>query len=275
MELRVVVKTAKYPPKRRVDSARVPDPHHVSKHLRREPRHHAPNMIYAAAACFGALVAPPMSLRAPAATRASAPRMDLDKGTLNVGVVGAGRICVVHLEAIASCNNARAIIISNPTVSKAEAAVERFPGTIATSDEKDVIHHPDVEAVWLCSPSQFHAAQIKACADAGKHIFCEKPLATDLIETIEAVNYARKKGVKLMTALQRRFDPNFLRIKQARLRPSLHLTILCAPNAAVPRTHSFRPLTRARLSLAGHRLGRDRRRDHRQALLARPGATTH
>jgi len=140
--------------------------------------------------------------------------MDLDKGTLNVGVVGAGRIGVVHLEAIASCNNARAIIISNPTVSKAEAAVERFPGIIATSDEKDVINHPDVEAVWLCSPSQFHAAQIKACADAGKHIFCEKPLATDLIETIEAVNYARKKGVKLMTALQRRFDPNFLRIKQ-------------------------------------------------------------
>jgi hypothetical protein len=232
-------------------------------------------MIYAAAACFGALVAPPMSLRSPAAARAFAPRMDLDKGTLNVGVVGAGRIGVVHLEAIASCNNARAIIISNPTVSKAEAAVERFPGIIATSDEKDVINHPDVEAVWLCSPSQFHAAQIKACADAGKHIFCEKPLATDLIETIEAVNYARKKGVKLMTALQRRFDPNFLRIKQARLRPSLRLTILCAPNAAVPRTHSFRPLTRARLSLAGHRLGRDRRRDHRQAVLARPGATTH
>ena len=195
-------------------------------------------MIYAAAACFGALVAPPTSLRSPAAMRAFAPRMDLDKGTLNVGVVGAGRIGVVHLEAIASCNNARAIIISNPTVSKAEAAVERFPGIIATSDEKDVINHPDVEAVWLCSPSQFHAAQIKACADAGKHIFCEKPLATDLIETIDAVNYARKKGVKLMTALQRRFDPNFLRIKQARLPPP-HTT----QNADVSRTHAFQPLT--------------------------------
>ena len=227
-------------------------------------------MIYAAA-CFGALVASPMSLRTPAATRAFAPRMDLDKGTLNVGVVGAGRIGVVHLEAIASCNNARAIIISNPTVSKAEAAVERFPGTIATSDEKDVINHPDVEAVWLCSPSQFHAAQIKACADAGKHIFCEKPLATDLIETIEAVNYARKKGVKLMTALQRRFDPNFLRIKQARLRPCLRLG---AQSATVPRPLVLTP-SLPHLCLAGHRLGRDRRRDHRQAVLARPGAAAH
>ena len=50
-------------------------------------------------------------------------------------------------------------------------------------------------------------AKVKACADAGKHIFCEKPIATDLLETVASVNYARQKGVKLMTALQRRFDP--------------------------------------------------------------------
>ena len=51
-----------------------------------------------------------------------------------------------------------------------------------------VINHPDVEAVWICSPSSFHADQIKACAAAGKHVFCEKPVATDLPETIEAIN---------------------------------------------------------------------------------------
>jgi len=170
-------------------------------------------MLYAAA-CVVAFVAPP-SAHAPSATRVLAPRMDLDKGTLNVGVIGAGRIGLVHLEAIANTAEAKAIIISNPTVSKAEAAASNYPGLIATSSADDVINHPDVEAVWICSPSQFHADQIKACADAGKHVFCEKPLATDLKETIEAVNYCRKKNVKLMTALQRRFDPNFGRIKQA------------------------------------------------------------
>lgn len=51
----------------------------------------------------------------------------------------------------------------------------------------EVISDPDVEAVWICSPSQFHADQIKAAAKAGKHIFCEKPIATDLAGTIEAV----------------------------------------------------------------------------------------
>merc|ERR1719201_2191779 len=141
--------------------------------------------------------------------------MNLAEGTLNVGVIGAGRIGIVHLEALASCAEAKPIIISNPTVSKAEAAASQYPGMQFSGDAMDVINHPDVEAVWICSPSQFHAEQIMACADAGKHIFCEKPIATDLVSTIEAVNYCRKKNVKLMTALQRRFDPNFGRIKQA------------------------------------------------------------
>lgn len=51
----------------------------------------------------------------------------------------------------------------------------------------EVINDPEVQAVWVCSPSQFHADQIKAAAKAGKHIFCEKPIATDLKGTIEAV----------------------------------------------------------------------------------------
>ena len=51
----------------------------------------------------------------------------------------------------------------------------------------EVINDPNVQAVWVCSPSQFHADQIKAAAKAGKHIFCEKPIATDLKGTIEAV----------------------------------------------------------------------------------------
>lgn len=79
----------------------------------------------------------------------------------------------------------------------------------------EVITDPDVDAVWICSPSQYHADQIKACAANGKHVFCEKPIATDLAETVEAINACNEAGVKLMIGLQRRFDPNFLRVKNA------------------------------------------------------------
>jgi len=153
---------------------------------------------------------------AAAPRRAAGATMKLaDDGILGVGVIGAGRIGLVHLEALASCDNAKAVIISNPTVSKAEAAAEKFKLPAFTGSADDVINHPDVEAVWICSPSAFHAEQIKACAAAGKHIFCEKPIATDLPETIEAINACEQAGVKLMTALQRRFDPNFKRVKEA------------------------------------------------------------
>ncbi len=137
------------------------------------------------------------------------------RAQVGVGVIGAGRIGLVHLEALAQCPTAKPIIISNPTLSKADKAAEQYPGLATTTSASEVIQHPDVDAVWICSPSQFHADQITECANAGKHIFCEKPLATELDETIRAVNLCREKGVKLMTALQRRFDPNFARVKQS------------------------------------------------------------
>ena len=79
----------------------------------------------------------------------------------------------------------------------------------------DVITDPEVDAVWICSPSQFHAEQIKACAANKKHVFCEKPIATDLTETVEAINACNEAGVKLMIGLQRRFDQNFMRVREA------------------------------------------------------------
>merc|ERR1711865_595147 len=95
------------------------------------------------------------------------------------------------------------------------AAAEQYNIPKFSNDAMDVIMDPEVDAVWICSPSQFHADQIKACAAQGKHVFCEKPIATDLAETVEAINACNEAGVKLMIGLQRRFDQNFQRVKQA------------------------------------------------------------
>jgi predicted dehydrogenase len=95
-------------------------------------------------------------------------------------------------------------------VASKDYGVPRFTG-----DAMEVITDPEVDAVWICSPSQYHAEQIKACAANGKDVFCEKPIATDLAETVEAINACNEAGVKLMIGLQRRFDPNFRRVKEA------------------------------------------------------------
>lgn len=137
------------------------------------------------------------------------------KKLIKVGVIGMGRIGLVHLEAITKAPGVVPIIVSNPTVSKAEAAAAQYNIPKFSDDAMDVITDPEVDAVWICSPSQFHADQIKACAANNKHVFCEKPIATDLAETVEAINACNEAGVKLMIGLQRRFDQNFERVKQA------------------------------------------------------------
>jgi myo-inositol 2-dehydrogenase/D-chiro-inositol 1-dehydrogenase len=138
-----------------------------------------------------------------------------DVKDIKVGVIGCGRIGIVHLGAISKSPNVTPVIVSNPTVSKAEAAASQYGVPRFTSDAMDVITDPEVDAVWICSPSQYHAEQIKACAANGKNVFCEKPIATDLAETVEAINACNEAGVKLMIGLQRRFDPNFMRVKSA------------------------------------------------------------
>jgi len=157
--------------------------------------------------------------------------------SIKVGVIGCGRIGLVHLGAITKSPNVEAVIVSNPTISKAEAAASQYGVARFTSDAMDVITDPEVDAVWICSPSQYHAEQIKACAKNKKDVFCEKPIATDLAETVEAINECNEAGVKLMIGLQRRFDPNFMRVKSAIMKKEVGKPImvkLCSRDPSPP-----------------------------------------
>ena len=89
-----------------------------------------------------------------------------------------------------------------------------FGITSVFTNYMDVINHPDVEAVVICSPTDTHAKYIVDAAKAGKHIFCEKPVDLSLEVIKGAIGAVEKAGVKLMVGFNRRFDPNFLKIKQ-------------------------------------------------------------
>jgi myo-inositol 2-dehydrogenase/D-chiro-inositol 1-dehydrogenase len=67
----------------------------------------------------------------------------------------------------------------------------------------------------ICSSTDTHTPFIIQAAEAGKHIFCEKPIAANLTRIDEALWAVEKAGVKLMIGFNRRFDPNFQRVKQA------------------------------------------------------------
>jgi myo-inositol 2-dehydrogenase / D-chiro-inositol 1-dehydrogenase len=118
-----------------------------------------------------------------------------------------------------------------------QAAAKQYNIPRFTNDAMEVITDPEVEAVWICSPSSYHAEQIKACAANKKHVFCEKPIATELTETVEAINACNAAGVKLMIGLQRRFDQNFKRVQVAVQRKEVGTPImikLCSRDPSPP-----------------------------------------
>lgn len=93
-----------------------------------------------------------------------------------------------------------------------------------TSDYRDLLHDPDIDAIFICSPTAVHAQMIKEAAEAKKHIFCEKPVSFSLDETSEALAAVRKHGVTLQVGFNRRFDPHFKKIKRLlKMVKSVHL----------------------------------------------------
>ena len=74
---------------------------------------------------------------------------------------------------------------------------------------------PQIEAVVICSATDTHTQIIIEAAQAGKHIFCEKPIDLSLKRIDAALAAVERAGVKLQIGFNRRFDPNFRRIRQA------------------------------------------------------------
>jgi len=134
---------------------------------------------------------------------------------IKLGVIGSGRIGKVHIATLVqSVPQAIVVAIADVNLNSANEVAKAFGITSVFSNYMDVINHPEVEAVVICSPTDTHARYIVDAAKAGKHIFCEKPVDLSLEIIKGAIKAIATAGVKLMVGFNRRFDPNFLRIKQ-------------------------------------------------------------
>jgi myo-inositol 2-dehydrogenase/D-chiro-inositol 1-dehydrogenase len=132
--------------------------------------------------------------------------------TINVGVLGAGRIGRLHTENLLRMSGVRVKSIADPYTD-----FDAWPPQpiVTGRDPSLVLDDPEIKAVLICSPTPTHAPFTEAAATAGKHIFCEKPIDLDperIRRTLEVVDAA---GVKLQVGFNRRFDPTFARVRQA------------------------------------------------------------
>ena len=135
---------------------------------------------------------------------------------LNVGIIGAGRIGKVHAETLAfRLPQVRTVAIADVNREAAEAVAARCGIPTVCASAAEIFADREIEAVLICTSTDTHADLIVAAAAAGKHIFCEKPIARGLTQIDRALNAVGQAGVKLQIGFNRRFDPNFARARQA------------------------------------------------------------
>ncbi|MFD0694453.1 inositol 2-dehydrogenase [Paenibacillus sp. GCM10027628] len=134
---------------------------------------------------------------------------------VRVGIIGAGRIGRIHADNLLRMPNVQIVGVSDLFAGpELEAwAAARGIGML-TKDSLELIHHSEIDALFICSSTDTHVPIIKEAAQAGKHIFCEKPVSMDLAQTEEAIERVRKTGVKLQIGFNRRFDHNFKRVRE-------------------------------------------------------------
>jgi myo-inositol 2-dehydrogenase/D-chiro-inositol 1-dehydrogenase len=134
---------------------------------------------------------------------------------INIGLIGAGRIGRVHAENLVyRLPEANLVAVSDVFVQAAEKLAADLGIPAADRDHRRILDDPSIDAVLICSSTDTHAQFIKEAAQADKHIFCEKPIALDLAKIDQALAAVERAGIKLQIGFNRRFDPNFQRVRQ-------------------------------------------------------------
>ena len=135
---------------------------------------------------------------------------------LHIGIIGAGRIGRVHAETIAfRLPDAQVVAITDVNREAAQAVAARCGIAKVAESSAEIFADPQIEAVLICSSTDTHADLIAQAANAGKHIFCEKPIARSLSQIDLALTAVKNAGVQLQIGFNRRFDPNFARVRKA------------------------------------------------------------
>jgi len=132
-------------------------------------------------------------------------------GRVRLGVVGLGRLGKRHAENLAyRVPGAVLVAACSPLEEERAWAREALPEPHLYENYADLLADPEVDAVWLVTPSSLHAQQIVDALHAGKHVFCEKPLSLDLAECERVLaEAARYPHLQATIGFMRRFDPSY------------------------------------------------------------------
>jgi myo-inositol 2-dehydrogenase / D-chiro-inositol 1-dehydrogenase len=157
---------------------------------------------------------------------------------IQIGIIGAGRIGKVHAETLAfGIPEAEPAAIADINAAAAQEVADRCRIPRVSNNPEDILADREIQAVLICSSTDTHADLITRAAQAGKHIFCEKPIDHHLAAIDAALAAVDKAGVKLQIGFNRRFDANFARVRTAVVRREIgtpHMLHIISRDPAPP-----------------------------------------
>lgn len=133
---------------------------------------------------------------------------------IKVALAGLGRIGKIHLKNLSRNFPEIEVVAVMDVFDESKAIADEFNVPVFVKSFDDLLAVSGVEAVVICSPTDTHADYVVKAAKAGKQIFCEKPLDLSLERVKEVLGIVKGNGVNLMLGFNRRFDPEFKKIKQ-------------------------------------------------------------
>ncbi|GAB3707546.1 hypothetical protein GCM10027592_41800 [Spirosoma flavus] len=132
--------------------------------------------------------------------------------TIGIGIIGMGGFGLFAAQQFLQVPHTKLVAIAGSKREEAITAAKRF-GAEQLESLEELVNHPDVDLIYIATPPFLHYEQAMLALNAGKHVICEKPLATNPEHGREMIETARQKGLLMVTNLMQRYNPMFARIK--------------------------------------------------------------
>ncbi|MCQ8191206.1 Gfo/Idh/MocA family oxidoreductase [Streptomyces rugosispiralis] len=132
---------------------------------------------------------------------------------MRIGIMGLGRIGGFHAETLSTLDAVDSLVVTDPVAAAATAAAERFGAQAVDSPE--AVLATGVDGVVIAAATDAHPELILAAVRAGVPVFCEKPVARTIGESLDVLRAVEGSGVAVQIGYNRRFDPGYLAARAA------------------------------------------------------------
>ncbi len=164
---------------------------------------------------------------------------------IRAGIVGLGWWGETLIDSVEGSDVIQFVAAATRSQSERDRQATEKRGMALVGGLDELLARDDVDAVVLATPPSGHAEQIKRVAEAGKHVFCEKPFTLNKVDAASAVAAVEKAGVSLGLGYNRRFHPSWVdlkrRIRDGELGTILHIECtMSGPNGLTASAEAWR-----------------------------------